>query len=318
MSPEPDPLVTVVMTFLDVEAFFAEAIESVLTQTYPAWELLLVDDGSQDGSRAIAERFRVCHPDRIQCLEHEGHANLGISASRNLGLQHARGSLIAFLDADDRWVPTKLADQVAIARHYPEVGLFVAATRYWYSWSGRPEDQDKDELMQVGGPLDRVCHPAELVPILYPLGRGTAPSMNTVLARRSMIERIGGFEERFRGAFEDQAFLIKAYLWERVYISSLHSDDYRRERPGSITSTELAGKARGEPRGEPHYRFYSWLEGFLLGHGLKGSLAWRLTQDRLRNPDLRRLRHPLRWRLETAILVPLKSAARFLRRRLRR
>jgi glycosyltransferase involved in cell wall biosynthesis len=316
-SAVSEPLVTVIITFLDVKAFLAEAVESVLAQTYTSWELLLIDDGSQDGSRALAERFSAARPERIRCIEHEGHANRGISASRNLGLRHAQGSLIAFLDADDRWVPTKLADQITLAHAHPEVGLFVAATRYWYSWSGRPEDQAKDELMQVGGPRDRVCYPPELVPVLYPLGRGTAPSMNTLLVRKSMIERIGGFEDRFRGAFEDQAFLIKAYLWEQVYISSLHADDYRRERPGSITATELAGKARGEPRGLPHYRFYSWLEDFLRSQNLEGSVAWRLTQERLRTPDMRRFRHPLLWRVETSILVPFRKWCGAVLRRLR-
>jgi glycosyltransferase involved in cell wall biosynthesis len=313
MTRESDPLVSVIVTFLNVEAFLAEAVESVFAQSYENWELLLVDDGSRDGSRALAEQLQSKHPDRVRCLEHPAHVNRGISASRNLGLQHAKGSLIGFLDADDRWVPAKLAKQVELACAYPEVGLFVAATRYWYSWSGRPEDQDKDVLMQVGGPLDRVCHPPELVEVLFPLGKGVAPSMNTLLVRRSLLDRIGGFEDSFRGAFEDQAFLIKAYLSEPVYISSQHADDYRRERPGSITSTELAGEARRQPQ----FRFYSWLEEYLLSQGLKGTPAWSLVQEIMERPNLRRFRHPMRWRVEEWVLSPLKRGRRGIIRRLR-
>ena len=84
------PLVSVVMPFLDGIRFLPEAIDSVVTQTYPEWELLLVDDGSTDGSSALARDYARGRPDRIRYLEHAGHANRGKSTSRNLGI--ARGT----------------------------------------------------------------------------------------------------------------------------------------------------------------------------------------------------------------------------------
>ena len=92
------PLVSVVMPFLDGIHFLPEAIDSVVTQTYPEWELLLVDDGSTDGSSALARDYARGRPDRIRYLEHAGHANRGKSTSRNLGIAQARGELLAFLD----------------------------------------------------------------------------------------------------------------------------------------------------------------------------------------------------------------------------
>src|SRR5262245_21147944 len=98
-------LVSVIISFLNAERFIQEAIESVFAQGYEHWELLLVDDGSTDESTAIARRYTAQHPERVRYLEHAGHQNRGLSASRNLGIRHAQGEYIAFLDADDVWLP---------------------------------------------------------------------------------------------------------------------------------------------------------------------------------------------------------------------
>ena len=84
------PLVSVIVIFFNAEDFIQEAIESVFAQTYEHWELLLVDDGSTDKSRSIAERCAEQYPDKVRCLEHEGHQNRGMSASRNLGIDNAK------------------------------------------------------------------------------------------------------------------------------------------------------------------------------------------------------------------------------------
>src|SRR5256885_11136720 len=116
-------LVSVVMPFLNLAQYLGEAIESVLAQTYPSWELLLVDDGSTDGASEIARSYAARHPERIRYLEHPGHRNRGMSASRNLGLQQSRGALVAFLDSDDVWLPEKLARQVATLDAHPEAQM---------------------------------------------------------------------------------------------------------------------------------------------------------------------------------------------------
>jgi len=131
------PLVSVVTIFLNGERFLDEAIQSVFVQRYPRWELLLVDDGSSDGSSAIGRGYAQREPARVRYFEHPGHRNLGMSASRNLGLHHARGEYLALLDADDVWLPEKLERQVAILEAHPEVALLYGAPLYWFGWTGR-------------------------------------------------------------------------------------------------------------------------------------------------------------------------------------
>src|SRR5215208_465500 len=102
------PRVSAIVIFLNAGPFFEEAIESILVQDYDDWELLLVDDGSTDGSTEIARRYADGDPSRIRYLTHPGGENRGMSASRNLGVRQARGEYVAFLDADDTWLQGKL------------------------------------------------------------------------------------------------------------------------------------------------------------------------------------------------------------------
>ena len=95
-QPAPRPRVSVVMIFLDERRFLAEAVASVRHQHFEDWELLLVDDGSTDGSTELARAFAAESPARIRYLEHQGHANRGMSAARNLGVARVRFVVVAF------------------------------------------------------------------------------------------------------------------------------------------------------------------------------------------------------------------------------
>lgn len=99
----PVPRVSVVMPVYNVEAYVAEAIDSVLAQTMPDFELIVVDDGGQDGSMDVVRGYA---DPRIRVIS---QANRGLAGARNTGIAAARASIVAFLDSDDRWLPEKLA-----------------------------------------------------------------------------------------------------------------------------------------------------------------------------------------------------------------
>jgi len=232
------PLVSVVMAFLNAERFIQESIESVLAQTYDSWELLLVDDGSTDASAAIARRYCESHGDRIRYLEHPGHANRGASASRNLGIRESSGGYLAFLDSDDTWFAHKLERQVAILEEHPTAELVYGRSEYWHGWTGEPADIARDHIPELGVTVDTLYPPGSLTLRLYPLAAGTAPCPSDLLMRRRSAVAIGGFEEQFVGdyqLYEDQAFLAKVYLQCNVYVSGACWDRYR-IHPASCSS----------------------------------------------------------------------------------
>lgn len=279
-----DPgLVSAVIIFLNAQRFLQEAIESILAQTYVHWELLLVDDGSSDGSTALARRYAERDPGRVRYLEHPGHENRGMSASRNLGLSHARGEYMAFLDADDVWLKEKLERQVAILSTRPEIDMVYGNTQFWYSWTGSPKDLSRDCLRGIGIPPNTVVTPPGLTILCYPLGDAPSPATCSILVRRSTVDVVGGFEAAFRGMFEDQAFLAKIYLTATVFVSGECWDKYRLHPDSCVSVAMKTGQDDAAKRS-----FLNWLEAYLSEEGVKDAAIWQALRR-----TLWPYRHPL-------------------------
>ena len=291
---ESNSLVSVIICFLNEERFLEEAINSVLQQDYPYWELLLIDDGSHDKSSRIALEFSEMSNHRIVYCQHKGHINKGLSASRNLGIQKANGSLIAFLDADDVWLPGKLSNQVAIFLQHPKTAMIAEASNYWYNWN---DVSGKNVIIKVGASQDVAHNPPALLYQLYPLGKGSAPCPSSLIIKKEAIERTGYFEGCFVNEFamyEDQAFLGKMYLNEHIYISSACNNLYRQRDESIVRSVKSAGlhlKAR---------RYYlEWFEGYLHEHNIKDARLKSLMNKAL---------FPYRWSMlyYLSFIVPRK------------
>ncbi|MBL7703090.1 MAG: glycosyltransferase family 2 protein [Ferruginibacter sp.] len=112
------PIVSIIMPTYNRAHLIAETIESIRSQTFTQWELLIMDDGSDDNTEEIIEHIK---DDRIQFYtgERTGH----VSKLKNTAIKKARGELIAFIDSDDLWHPTKLEKQLAAMEQYPEAGF---------------------------------------------------------------------------------------------------------------------------------------------------------------------------------------------------
>jgi glycosyltransferase involved in cell wall biosynthesis len=216
------PRVTVIMPAYNVEAYIGESIESVLAQTYTDQELLIVDDGSTDGTRAIVERFVADHPCRIRVVS---QANRGLAGARNTALRLACGSVLALLDSDDSWAPAFLAEQMRILDSEPDVDIVTGnAFVRGGDTDGRtarpfPDPRPAPELLQI-------------------LGDETAVFIMTVF-RRTVVDAIGGFDEEFR-TNEDYDFWIRAagagfrfrrnprpLGWYRRHANSLSANELR-------------------------------------------------------------------------------------------
>jgi glycosyltransferase involved in cell wall biosynthesis len=299
MTTSPTPLVpdlvSVVTPFYNAMPYLAEAIESVRTQIYPHWEMVLADDGSDDGGSAIAKEYAARDPQRFVYVEHAGHARRGLPATRNLALAHGRGEFIALLDADDLWLPHKLAEHVAMLRAQAETQWLYGRSEYFHQ-DGRPA-----YLPEEAPPGQYL--PPRLIKLNLPLGTFSPPTPSSLMFRRAVIDQIGAFEESFTYPhlhyFEDQAFLAKLYL---NFPGTVVDRCYTRYRvhPQTITAgTVKAGQAHTARR-----FYFDWLRQYLRSQNIEDAQIWRLI-DRRSWRD----RHPLLW----AAGYPARRLMRWLR-----
>lgn len=163
------PLVTVIIPVFNAEKYVAEAINSVLCQSYKPIEIIAVDDGSTDGSARIIKRF--------PSVRYLYQTNSGISATRNKGIEHAQGDFFAFLDADDLWVVDKIMLQIAAFEDDPNIDIVFGHVQQFRS----PELADV-----LAGESPAI---ASLMP-------GHIPS--TMVIKRDAFFRVGLFETNWR------------------------------------------------------------------------------------------------------------------------
>lgn len=255
------PLVSVIVIFLNGEPFLVDAIESVYAQTYGNWEILLVDDGSTDGSTELAQRYANQYPERVRYLEHDGHHNMGMSASRNLGILQARGDFIGFLDADDIWLPQKLEEQIALFTALPEAGMVYGRTLIWHSWAP-PEDKTADYFYKLGIQPNRLVKPPCVFNIILQ-NRYQTPTTCNALMRRSVFSNVGMFEESFRSMYEDQVFFSKVTLSVPVYVADKCWAKYR-QHPQSCSMT-----SQGQDYFKGRESFLNWLERYCRSQAIE-------------------------------------------------
>jgi glycosyltransferase involved in cell wall biosynthesis len=287
-----NPRVSVITAFLNGEAFLAEAIESVIAQSFPDWELLLINDGSGPEATEIAKSYAARFPGRIFYFEHTGHINRGATVSRNVGVQNARGDFIAILDADDVWLPSKLADHVAVLDANPKVGMVAGTAIYWNSWSS-----GQDTAVPSGHRQDVVINPPDASLALYPLGAAETPCPSDFVLRADLVKQIGGFEEQFIGEkllYEDQAFLAKLFLVAPVYFCGAPSIKYR-IHPKSCVSRAATNMVKYQ---EIRLYFLEWFEGYLKTTGYH--------DPRVASGLQRVLRHYRRPRIDYLLSLPRK------------
>ena len=165
-----NPTVSVVMPVYNVEAYVAEAIASVLAQTFTDFELLIVDDGGNDRSVEICCGF---DDPRIRIIS---QPNRGLAGARNTGIIEARGRYIALLDSDDRWLPEKLALHVIHLENNPAIGVSFSPSRF-IDQAGKPMRIRQRPKLDRITPADIFCR--------NPVGNGSAPVL-----RREALETV--------------------------------------------------------------------------------------------------------------------------------
>lgn len=219
--PGPRPSVSVIIPARNAARTLAATLESVSRQTVQDWEALVIDDGSTDGTAELA-RHAAQQDSRIQLLRSFGR---GVSAARNLGISMARARVIAFLDADDLWLPDKLAIHLAHLRAHPDVGLSFDRVRF-LTPEGEPTRASSSA--RAGSPTL-----ADL------LSENPACTASTLVVRRIVLEAVGDFDEQMRFA-EDLELMVRVSClstW-RVECVPVELTHYRTSRQGAPSDLE--------------------------------------------------------------------------------
>ncbi|OHB79357.1 MAG: hypothetical protein A2Z25_15860 [Planctomycetes bacterium RBG_16_55_9] len=219
------PLVSVVMPVYNGGDYMGQAIESVLTQDYTNFEIVVIDDGSTDNTREVVLRY---NDKRIRYLHQE---NTGVASARNLGIRHAKGQYIIPLDADDMMAPATLTKHLMEFEKQPEADLvysdvlLIDEKDQPLRLMKKPEYQDRRHLIRD---LFRAGHP--IVPFRFGI-------------RRSVFDRIGFYDEDLLVGedYDMMRRFVKAGLKAHHLGEALH---LRRVQPNSLTRTYSAQKAR--------------------------------------------------------------------------
>lgn len=187
------PLVSVVMAAYNREHCVAEAIKSVLNQTYTHFELLVVDDGSEDGTAEVVKAFM---DPRVRLIELK--ANSGLSAARNAGFRSASGEIIAYLDSDNTWDRRFIAANVGAMARLPDADAIYSGVLMYYGGSPTP-------FGMRYGHFNRAL-----------LENRNFIDSNVIVHRRSLISKVGGYDEGVR-RYVDHDFMLRSAFRAQIY-----------------------------------------------------------------------------------------------------
>ncbi len=207
------PLVSVVVATYNYAHFLPVALDSVLAQDYPNFEVIVVDDGSTDDTEAVVAPYVA------RGVRYIRQENQGIGQSKNTGIRAARGSLIGFLDADDAWLPEKLSLQVDHFRRHPEVALVTGGVVHCDEHL-RPRRVGLPPQVGSAFMFERLLVKSNIAP-------------TSVLVRASALEAVGGFSER--PISQDWDTWLR--LAPRFPFGSIHAPLVKKRDHGSKTRT---------------------------------------------------------------------------------
>jgi len=207
-------MVSVVIPTYNSAAFLRGAIQSVLSQTYSDFEVVVVDDGSTDNTESVVHSFgdQVCYVKQ---------QNKGAGAARNQGIKRSRGEYVAFLDADDLWLPGKLGEQISLMDRDPELGLVYS------DWAVVAEKGKAEPSYLRNQPAASGYVFDELVQGGFILTSGT-------LVRRSCLDDVGYFDETLSIAQDYDLWLRICYRWKVALVNKPLV--IKRNRDGNLSS----------------------------------------------------------------------------------
>jgi glycosyltransferase involved in cell wall biosynthesis len=264
------PLVSVIIPTFNRGYIITEAIESVFSQTYKNYEIIVVDDGSSDNTREILEP----HMDRILYFYQE---NGGQSSARNLGIKNSRGKYIAFLDADDVWMPEKLEIQIEELENKPNIGMVYSRFIQYNTVDGHQTILPRDKYTYSGY-------------VFHKFFTHCPSWIGTIIVNKKCFSRVGYFDESQRIApIKDLWFRI-AHEFEVLFIDRVLA--IQRIQADSITTQKdiIEHYLIQLKRIETHYQSLKVWEKLLIANRYRKSrarLLRRIGREYMKRSDCR-------------------------------
>jgi len=218
----PKPLVSVIIPCYNNGKYIEECVNSVLAQTYPNFEIIIINDASTDDSAEKIQKLKEKNPEKIQVITN--NKNLERSVSRNKGIASAKGEFICILDGDDRWYPNKLATQVRAMQDDPKLA---------FCGTGR-DFLDQDSKAKTSNLY--IARSGEV--FLHLLARRCSIVASSVMLRRSIVEKVGGFKTN-RIPAEDFDYWVRASFLGRYKHIPEKLVSYRRHDAQSTSPNNL-------------------------------------------------------------------------------
>jgi glycosyltransferase involved in cell wall biosynthesis/ubiquinone/menaquinone biosynthesis C-methylase UbiE len=270
------PDVSIIIPMFNAEKTIKEALFSVARQSHDSFEVLVVDDGSTDGSRKIVEEIASSACGRIIVLENPGNASGGSALPRNLAMSSARGEFLVFLDSDDIIHPEKIAHDVEILRSHPDAAAVVGPALWWWDGSGE-RDAHLDMILE---PADRVIDPPGFFNAAYHIGAGADPPCPcSWMVRKQVMDKIEPFDQNMLNA-DDLKFLAELSLRSPVYVASACLCEYRRQER-TLWANAVASGADEIARS----RFFDWKASALNTSPAYRSARSQKTEQGAAGPD---------------------------------
>ena len=218
-----DPLVSVIIPCLNRETLVGQAIESALNQTCQNLEIIVVNDGSTDGTEEVVQRY-ITSSDKVRYFKHE--VNKGIPAGRNTGIRNSVGQYIAFLDSDDMWLPNKIEVQLQVFSQHTEGEVGVVSSNAFYTdqrgTTKTSEAEVPDDLASLSG-----------LSLLRRLFLRNFIIATTTMVRRCCFEKVGLLDEQLRGGTDDWDLWLRlapyfkfGYVPTPLAVIRLHDGNY--------------------------------------------------------------------------------------------
>jgi glycosyltransferase involved in cell wall biosynthesis len=248
-------MVSIIIPCHNSEKFLSECIDSVITQQYSNFELILVNDFSSDKTLEISHAYSKLD-NRIKCINTSETQQMGASYARNLGYSISKGNYLIFLDSDDVWMPSSLKKLVDIIEQNNEVGWVIGNVIYFNDYRYNLTSYRNSHYDFPEGIYDKFVLIKRFTQNFH-----QTPVPGATIVKREIVDKISGWENSFKKNYTDQAFYTKILCEAKTYVTHEPLLLYRQHENSSSSTSQKNGQLK-----ENEKKYFEWLKSYILNY----------------------------------------------------